>query len=131
MEVVEQGISGSKSRNKASDEPIFKEAKQLSPASRRVRDAAESVLTAILEQAEYFPSSCGAESLSTLLDEVALLRHCGTGEIVPMTEAVGHFRYFVVDNSIVMAVLEEPLGNEQNPQPTVRANPWPGYKSIS
>ena len=50
MEVVEHGISGSKSRNRASDEPIFKENKTLSPASRRVREAAEALLSCILEQ---------------------------------------------------------------------------------
>jgi hypothetical protein len=122
MEVVEQGISGSKSKNKASDEPVFKEDKFLSPASRRVRDAAESLLTCILEQVDYFPSACGAESISSLLDEVSLLQHCNTlnpDEMLPMSEAVQNFRYFVVDNSTVLAILEEPLGNAQEPQPTV------------
>ena len=70
----------------------------------------------------------GAESLSTLLDESSLLRHCQTtspvpGEprdrVVPMSEAVQSFRYFVIDNSTIAAVLEEPLGNDQEPQPTV------------
>ncbi len=122
MEVAEQGISGSKSRNKASDEPILKENKVLSPASGRVRDAAEALLTSILEQVDYFPSACGAESISSLLDEVTLLKHCNVqnpDETLPMAEAVQNFRYFVVDNSTVLAILEEPLGNDQEPQPTV------------
>ncbi|XP_059096422.1 ral GTPase-activating protein subunit beta-like isoform X2 [Tigriopus californicus] len=119
LEVVEQGVSGSKSKNKASDEPILKEDKILSPASRRVRDAAEMLLTCLLEQVEYFPSKCGAESLSTLLDEVGLFQQCANGDIVSMAEAVQNFRYLVVDNSIIMGILEEPLGNDQEPQPSV------------
>ncbi len=50
MEVAEQGISGTKSQPKASDEPIMKEDKVLSPASRRVREAAEALLSCIMEQ---------------------------------------------------------------------------------
>merc|ERR1719394_305040 len=76
LEVAELGISGSKSQNKASDSPVMKEDKELSPASRRVRDAAEHLLSVVLEQVGYFPSSCGAESLSSLLDEVSLASQC-------------------------------------------------------
>jgi hypothetical protein len=93
MEVAEQGISGSKSRARPSDEAVTKERKASSPASRRVRDAAEDLLGCILEQVEYFPSSCGAESLSTLLDEVSLLQHSDANAHLPMAEAVQHFRY--------------------------------------
>jgi hypothetical protein len=50
MEVVELGISGSKSQSRASDPPIFKEDKSPLPASRRVRDAAEGLLNLILEE---------------------------------------------------------------------------------
>ena len=124
MEVVEQGISGSKSRNKTNssspdDDPVYKENKVLNPASGRVKDAAEALLTCLLEQVDYFPSSCGAESISTLLDEASILRHCnallGPDDIVPMSEAIQNYRYFVVDNSTILAVLEEPLGNDQEP----------------
>jgi hypothetical protein len=69
----------------------------------------------------YFPSVCGAESLSSLLDEVSLLRHCNSwpGGQVPREAAVERFRYFVADNATMLALLEEPLGNDQDPQPTV------------
>lgn len=33
--------------------------------------------------------------------------------------AVERFRYFVAENSTILALLEEPLGNDQDPQPTV------------
>ncbi|KYQ59900.1 Ral GTPase-activating protein subunit beta [Trachymyrmex zeteki] len=85
------------------------------------RDAADALLTILLEQVGYFPSACGAQSLSSLLDEVSLLRHCNSwiGGRVARQAAVERFRYFVSENAIVLALLEEPLGNDQDPQPTV------------
>lgn len=74
----------------------------------------------------YFPSVIGKQSLSSLLDEVALIKHCnlwpeGNETRIPINQetAVQKFRYFVTENSTIMALLEEPLGNEQDPQPTV------------
>ena len=121
LEVAELGISGTKSQNKASDVPLLKEDKELSPASRRVRDAAEHLLSVVLEQVGYFPNACGAESLSTLLDESSLLMQCSSwaGDRMTSAEAVQAFRYFVIDQSVILGILEEPLGNDQDPQPTV------------
>ena len=39
-------------------------------------------------------------------------------QVSPRT-AVQAFRYFVIDQSVVLGVLEESLGNSQDPQPTV------------
>ncbi|KAF4523460.1 hypothetical protein B566_EDAN008869 [Ephemera danica] len=103
-------------------EPVkMKDEKDLKPASMRVRDAAEALLTVILEQVGYFPSPCGPESLSSLLDESALLRHCNSwpGGDVGTEAAIDRFRYFVLENNTLLALLEEPLGNDQDPQPTV------------
>jgi hypothetical protein len=63
----------------------------------------------------YFPSPCGPESLSSLLDETALLRHCNSwpGGNVGPEAAVERFRYFVLENTTLLALLEEPLGNDQ------------------
>jgi len=121
VEVAELGISGTKSQNRASDVPVMKEDKDLSPASRRVRDAAEHLLSVVLEQVGYFPNACGAESLSTLLDEANLVMQCNSwnGEEISTQDAVQAFRYFVVDQSVILGILEEPLGNDQDPQPTV------------
>merc|ERR1719219_1562618 len=90
LEVAELGISGTKSQNKASDPAVVKEDKELSPASRRVRDAAEHLLSVVLEQVGYFPNACGAESLSTLLDESSLLMQCSSwgGDRMSTAEAV-------------------------------------------
>ncbi|XP_043658687.1 ral GTPase-activating protein subunit beta isoform X6 [Drosophila teissieri] len=122
LEVVELGISGTKSQSKGTDIPKFKDEKELKPASMRVRDAAENLLTIILEQVGYFPSECGPESISSLLDELALMKHCNS--LVPAAaasseQAIAKFKYFVTENSTILALLEEPLGNDQDPQPTV------------
>ncbi|XP_041352672.1 ral GTPase-activating protein subunit beta-like isoform X2 [Gigantopelta aegis] len=141
LEVVELGISGSKSqgkvqesqnvktkvdeksknvtpKNRASDPPKFKGEKQLMPASMRVKDAAEAVLTCIIDQVGAFPPPCGPESLFSLLDERTLLRYAkGSGLI----ENGSPFRYYVIDNSIVVGLLEQPLGSVEDPLPTVTA----------
>ncbi|XP_058168057.1 ral GTPase-activating protein subunit beta [Anopheles ziemanni] len=123
LEVVELGISGSKSIGKPGEPVKYKGEKELKPASMRVRDAAENMLTMILEQIDYFPNECGKQSLSSLLDEVVLAKHSNTsGENVgelPQEQAIKKFKYFVTENSTVLALFEEPLGNDQDPQPTV------------
>lgn len=114
LEVVELGISGSKSQSRPGDLPIMKGEKENKPASLRVRDAAESVLTYIMEHVGNFPSPCGQASLCTLMDEESLLNFCNnySGEHTKEA-AVKQFRYFVVDNSIIFALLEQGLGNDQ------------------
>jgi len=110
MEVVELGISGSKSnQNKGESSPILKEDKVLSPASRRVKDAAESLLITLLEQVgqEQQPASKGSGLGSDNLAH---------SQVVEETE---FYRYFVIDNSIVLAMVEEPIDDEYNPQPMV------------
>ncbi|CAG9819469.1 unnamed protein product [Phaedon cochleariae] len=121
LEVAELGISGTKSVGKPGEPIKMKEEKELKPASMRVRDAAENLLTCILEQVSYFPSECGPESISSLLDELSLLKHCNSWPTMcnDQSAAVERFRYFVTEGSVMLALLEEPLGNDQDPQPTV------------
>lgn len=126
LEVVELGISGSKSIGKLGEPIKLKDEKELKPVSMRVRDAAETLLTVIMEQVGYFPNECGIQSVSSLLDEVALLKNCNSfpGESADFSnltqeQATQKFRYFVTENSTVLAILDEPLGNDQDPQPTV------------
>ena len=122
VEVAELGISGSKSSNRASDVPVMKEEKDLQPASRRVREAAEHLLSVVLEQVGCFPSACGAESLSPQLGEQELAAHChalARDQELSHAEAVKAFRYFVIDQSVILGILEEPLGNSEDLQPTV------------
>lgn len=121
LEVSELGISGSKSVGKPGEPIKMKEEKELKPASMRVRDAAENLLTCILEQVAYFPNQCGPESISSLLNEISLLRQCSSSNATysDLSSAVEKFRYFVTEGSVMLALLEEPLGNDQDPQPTV------------
>lgn len=125
LEVVELGISGSKSIGKPGEPIKLKDEKELKSVSQRVREAAETLLTLILEQVGYFPNECGPQSISSLLDEIALYKHCNsvpgenTGSSVTQEQAIQKFRYFVTENSTILALLEEPLGNDQDPQPTI------------
>ncbi|XP_013170001.1 PREDICTED: ral GTPase-activating protein subunit beta [Papilio xuthus] len=100
MEVVELGISGSKSHGKPGEPPKMKDEKELKPVSMRVRDAAESLLMLILEQ--------GGGGSWCRLDERWL-------------EALGHgaLRHFAADGGALLSLLEEPLANSQEPQPTL------------
>lgn len=116
---MELGISGSKSVGKLGEPIKLKDEKELKPVSMRVRDAAETLLTIILEQVGYFPNACGVQSVSSLLDEVTLIKHCNTGGNLTQDQAIQKFRYFVTENSTVLAILDEQLGNDQDPQPTV------------
>lgn len=125
LEVVELGISGSKSIGKPSEPIKLKDEKELKPVSIRVREAAETLLVTILEQVGHFPNECGPQSVSSLLDEITLYKHCNSNPSennsvsVTPEQAVQKFRYFVTENSTILALLEEPLGNDQDPQPTV------------
>lgn len=117
LEVIELGISGSKSAGKM-DEPVkMMDEKELKPVSIRVRDAAETLLTIVLEQVGYFPNPCGIHSTSSLLDEMTLMKHCNSGG--NQEQAIQKFRYFVTENSTVLAILDDQIGNSEDSQPTV------------
>lgn len=125
LEVIELGISGSKSVGKPGEPIKLKEDKELKPVSMRVREAAETMLTLVLEQVGFFPNECGPQSISSLLDEITLYKHCishpneKNEALITAEQAVQKFRYFVTENSTILALLEEPLGNDQDPQPTI------------
>lgn len=133
LEVVELGISGSKSVGKLNEPIKTKDEKDLKPVSMRVRDAAEILLTVILEQIEYFPSEYGFQSLSSMLDEETLAKHCESNNLANITQeqAVQRFRYFVVENSTILAISDEPLGNNQLPMPTITGKLNSPFKLIS
>ncbi|XP_055857706.1 ral GTPase-activating protein subunit beta isoform X12 [Episyrphus balteatus] len=122
IEVVELGISGSKSIGKPGEPPKYKDQKELKPVSMRVRDAADILLTIIMEQVGYFPKECGAsETISSLLDEVRLVKFCNSVDAKTVTteQAIQKFKYFVTENNSILALLEEPLGNVEDPQPSL------------
>ncbi|XP_041080442.1 ral GTPase-activating protein subunit beta-like isoform X11 [Polyodon spathula] len=114
LEIVELGISGSKS--KTNDHEVrYKSDKEPSPASMRVKDAAEATLTCIMQQLGAFPSPSGPASPCSLLNEDTLIKYSRL-----TSTSRDNFRYFVLDNSVILAMLEQPLGNEQtDPCPSV------------
>ncbi|XP_010874093.3 ral GTPase-activating protein subunit beta isoform X2 [Esox lucius] len=112
LEIVELGISGSKSKQE--QEVKRKGEKEHNPASMRVKDAAEASLSCIMQVLGAFPSPSGPASTCSLLNEDTLIRYARLSATGP-----SNFRYFVLDNSVILAMLEQPLGNEQNPSPSV------------
>lgn len=56
-----------------------------------------------------FPSPSGTASTCSLLNEDTLIRYARLS-----ATGFSNFRYFVLDNSVVLAMLEQPLGNEQS-----------------
>ncbi|OQR75130.1 ral GTPase-activating protein subunit beta-like [Tropilaelaps mercedesae] len=100
MEVVELGISGAKSQPKPSDIPVLKQNKERKPLSKRVLQAAEAVLSALMDHVGYFPNAAGPECpVSSLLDEQALLKE----------RPGARFRYFYTQSSAIVGVLEDPI----------------------
>ncbi|XP_067095907.1 ral GTPase-activating protein subunit beta-like isoform X5 [Osmerus mordax] len=112
LEIVELGISGSKSRH--DQEVRHKGEKEHNPASKRVKDAAEATLSCIMQVLGAFPSASGPASTCSLLNEDTLIGYARLS-----STGASNFRYFVLDNSVILAMLEQPLGNEQNPSPSV------------
>ncbi|CAG0914457.1 unnamed protein product [Notodromas monacha] len=129
LETIELGLSGCKSVENPGDEPLMKEDKPCNPTSMRVKEAAEAVYSHIFNHVGTLQREIGVESLSTQLDEETLLsyllmsRHhmeLGNTEFsFTKSAAVKHFRYFALDNSTILALLEEPIKNEQDPQPSI------------
>lgn len=126
MEVVELGISGSRSREIPNNPqqgidtaPRLKGDKELKPVSFRVREAAEGLLTVIMEHLGAFPSPCGPASLSSLLDEEWVLDHVYPSD--GSAKTTRKFQYYVIqDSSIILGLLEESL-KPKDPLPTLSA----------
>jgi len=112
LEVIELGISGSKSKKNGF---VFKADKQLKPASMRVREAAESLLTLLMNHFGFCPPSpCPPETIigSCLLDESSLLKYMSLGNNLTLESACDRFKYFVNDNLIMLAILDHPNDRE-------------------
>ena len=92
----------------------MKEQKIAQPASRRVRDAAEGLLSSLMEQVDFYTVYCGAESLSSTIDEIAFV-YLASGEMLTMLQAAQNFRYFVLDNNVLLGIYEDvsQMGYEQ------------------
>ena len=98
--------------------PIMKDQKVAQPASRRVRDAAEGVLSSLMEQVDFYTVYCGAESLSSTIDEVSYV-YLSSGEMLTMLQASQNFRYYVLDNNILLGIFEDVSRNGYEQQAKV------------
>ena len=74
--------------------------------SFKVRDAAESLLCSLMEQVDFFTVQCGAESLQSTIDEVSYV-YLSSGEMLTMLQAAQNFRYYVLDNNILLGIFED------------------------
>ncbi|CAL8111145.1 unnamed protein product [Orchesella dallaii] len=117
LEVVEFGISGTKSQGKPGEPVKLKNDKDLKPVSLRVRDAAEALLAVIFEQVGRYNPCSGVKA--SVIDEYVLLGQ--TQGTIDKAAVINQFRYFVIDHSILIALHEEPLANDPEPQPTLTA----------
>ena len=70
------------------------------------RDAAEGLLSSLMEQVDFYTVYCGAESLSSTIDEINFV-YLSTGEMLTMLQAAQNFRYFVLDNNILLGIYED------------------------
>lgn len=69
------------------------------------------VFPSIMQVLGAFPSPSGPASTCSLLNEDTLIRYARLS-----ATGASNFRYFVLDNSVILAMLEQPLGNEQSEQ---------------
>lgn len=67
------------------------------------------ILFSIMQVLGAFPSPSGPASTCSLLNEDTLIRYARLS-----STGASNFRYFVLDNSVILAMLEQPLGNEQS-----------------
>ena len=88
------------------------------PVSRRVRDAAESLLCCLMEQVDFYTVHCGAESLSSTIDEVSYV-YLSSGEMLTMLQAAQNFRYYVLDNNILLGIYQDLSRNSYEQQAKV------------
>lgn len=112
LEVIELGISGSKSKSVAG--VTLKASKELKPASMRVREAAESLLTCLMNHfGSCPPPPCPPDSIteSFLLNESSLLKQLKIAHNVAPEDSYKYYRYFVVDGSLILSVLREASAN--------------------
>uniref|UniRef100_A0A8C4WQ32 Ral GTPase activating protein non-catalytic subunit beta n=1 Tax=Eptatretus burgeri TaxID=7764 RepID=A0A8C4WQ32_EPTBU len=122
LEIVELGVSGAKSRVGPGSTVTLKGEKEQAPASLRVREAAEATLTCIMQNLGSFPPPSGAASPCSLLNEDRLIAFIQSRKASPepvLSDPLLHFRFFALDNSVLLSILEQPLGLQTEKSPSV------------
>uniref|UniRef100_UPI00358DE290 ral GTPase-activating protein subunit beta isoform X3 n=1 Tax=Myxine glutinosa TaxID=7769 RepID=UPI00358DE290 len=122
LEIVELGVSGAKSRVGPGSTVTLKGEKEQAPASLRVREAAEATLTCIMQNLGSFPPPSGAASPCSLLNEdrlIAFIQSRKASSEPASSDPLLHFRFFALDNSVLLSILEQPLGLQTEKSPSV------------
>ena len=110
MEITELAISGSKSKNKTSDPPLFKEDKKLNPVSLRVSLAAEELLSTILQKVGHVPDTSLSEKCSTSINEMDILRDRNK-MLAPDDNPTHDFTYYLCDNTYILGISKDSQSN--------------------
>ncbi|XP_061584117.1 ral GTPase-activating protein subunit beta [Cololabis saira] len=104
LDIVELGISGRKSKQ---EEDIWnKEKKELNPASLRVKEAAEATLTCVMQVSGACPCIDMSGNKDTFIGFHRL-------------RDVSLTKYFVLERSVILAMLEEGPGPEKTLHPSL------------
>jgi len=114
LEVAELAISGSKSKVKASDTPIPKEEKILSPISKRVRCAAEDLISTVMQKVGYTSICSLSEKVSTQIDEEVLHEKLGSAAKDPWYSPTEGYKYFMCDRSYILSIAKKYENNEDS-----------------
>ena len=99
----------------------MKHEKELNSVSLRVREAAELLLTSLIEQVGNFPSLCGAHSASCLLDEASLLHQSPLGQEDDFVEQSKAFFVVVVFVALFVDSCELVPMEQQEEEPSQSA----------
>ncbi|XP_062510883.1 ral GTPase-activating protein subunit beta-like isoform X2 [Corticium candelabrum] len=121
LEVIELGLSGSKSEHLPSDtgdgdgpKRQLKGEKERHPVSIRVREAAEVLFFCITEHLGSFPSPCGPAVASCQVTETEMLALAAAADPSAKNATL---RYFVLDSSTVIGVLEHSISPHSDTSP--------------
>lgn len=110
FELIELGISGSKSKKESA---TYKSEKQAKPTSMRVKEAAEFLLSTLMGRINLTtaPFADSSTILSCDLSEPKIIE--SMLNLKPSQFPTNHFRYFIADNALLISILERPLINEE------------------
>ncbi|XP_027205285.2 ral GTPase-activating protein subunit beta [Dermatophagoides pteronyssinus] len=107
FKLIELGISGSKSSK--DDTKQFKCEKLIKPASLRVRDAAELFLATLMSQIKMDIEPNDNNIIPCDINEAKIAEHIFN--IRSTDYSFNQFRYFIVENSLLISILDKQVGH--------------------
>lgn len=108
FELIELGISGSKSKK---GDGGFRCEKEIHPASLRVKEAAELLLTTMMSKLELSSVNLNDNIIPCDLNETKII------ELIFNSKSIEYpfnqFRYFVVENSLLISILDKQISHNE------------------